>query len=369
MLNSQTLTKRAALATTVAAVLTASIAATVPTAAAAQPVSTTRPVNEVALSIGAGRMVRLDGQMTDLFVADDRIADVQVKSADQIYIFGKSAGETTIYATNKAGRVLYSANVRVGTNIGSVDNLLRTAMPDARIRATPMNGTVLLTGTVAAPVDIEEAQRIVQAFVGQGTQVISRLKTATPLQVSLHVKIAEVSRQLVKEIGFNLLSRDKDGVNGNGFIFGIGQGSPGTITTNVGTEADPKTGTPPGGTIFGINNKTGATSLGFAGRLLGIDLLSTLDLNEGNGRVVTLAEPNLTALSGETASFLAGGEFPILSSSGINGATIEYKEYGVSLASPLWCSRAVASRCGCGRRFRSFRRPERSSSTASTCRD
>jgi pilus assembly protein CpaC len=80
------------------------------------------------------------------------------------------------------------------------------------------------------------------------------------------------------------------------------------------------------------NNKEGSTTLGFAGRLLGLDILSTLDLNENSGMVKTLAEPTLVALSGETASFLAGGEFPIPTAQGINGTSVEFKEYGVSLA-------------------------------------
>ena len=209
---------RAMLTTTVAALLTASTIAALPSGAAAQPAGATRPANSVSLSVGAGRMVRLDGQMSDLFVANDAIADVQVRSADQIYIFGKAAGETTVYATNKAGKVLYSANVRVGNNIGSLDEMLRLAMPEAQVRATPMNGMVLLTGTVAAPSDVEEATSLVQAYVGEGTKVISRLKSATPLQVMLQVKIAEVSRSLTKDIGFNLLARESGGL-GSGFIF------------------------------------------------------------------------------------------------------------------------------------------------------
>lgn len=323
--------KRAMLATSVAAVLTASVAVTAPTAATAQPAGAVKPTNTVNLSVGSGRMVRLDGTMTDLFVANDAIADVQVRSADQIYIFGKAAGETTVYATNKAGKVVYSANVRVGTNIGSVDELLRLAMPDAQIRATPMNGAVLLTGTVAAPADVEEAGRLVQAYVGEGTQIISRLKSATPLQVMLQVKIAEVSRSLARDIGFNLLTRDRD--NG-GFIFGVGRGNPGTIADRLSsTLIDPATGSPQViGTDFVVNNKLGATTLSAAGRLLGVDILSTLDLNENSGLVTTLAEPNLTALSGETASFLAGGEFPIPVAQGLNGTSVEFKQYGVSLA-------------------------------------
>ena len=320
--------KRAMLTTTVAAVLTASMIAAAPTSAIAQPASA-RPVSDISLSVGAGQMVRLNGQMSDLFVANDAVADVQVRSADQVYIFGKSPGETSVYATNKAGRVLYSANVRVGTNLGSIDEMLRIAMPDAQVRATPLNGTVLLTGTVAAPADVEEANRIVQAYVGDGTKIISRLKSATPLQVMLQVKVVEVSRSLSKSFGVNLLSRDRTG----GFLFGIGQGNAGTITDQaIGTLKDPITGEAINRTLYNFANKTPGTTLGFAGRLLGVDLLSTLDLAERNGLVTTLAEPSLTALSGETASFLAGGEFPVPSSQGVGGTSIEFKPYGVSLA-------------------------------------
>jgi pilus assembly protein CpaC len=318
---------RAMLTTTVAAVLTASTIAALPSGAAAQPVAATRPANSVSLSVGAGRMVRLDGQMSDLFVANDAIADVQVRSADQIYIFGKAAGETTVYATNKAGKVLYSANVRVGNNIGSLDEMLRLAMPDAQVRATPMNGMVLLTGTVAAPADVEEATRLVQAYVGESSKVISRLKSATPLQVMLKVTIAEVSRSLAKDIGVNLLTRDNSG----GFLFGIGRGNPGTIKT-ITEELDPLTGGTRGDTAYSFNNKEKSTTLGLAGRLLGVDVLSTLDLAQNDGRATILAEPTLTSLSGETASFLAGGEFPIVTSSGLNGSSVEFKQYGVSLA-------------------------------------
>ena len=187
-----------------------------------------QPSDNVTLSVGSGRLVRLSSPMADLFVADPTIADVQVRSPTQIYIFGKGAGETTVYATAKGGGTVYSANVRVGTNIASVGTMLNLAMPEAQITATPMNGLVLLTGTVLAPGDVEEAQRLVQAFVGDGTQVVSRLKTATPMQVSLHVKIAEVSRDLVKQIGVNMMNRDASG----GFLFGIAQGRNfGTITT------------------------------------------------------------------------------------------------------------------------------------------
>ncbi|HEX8257193.1 MAG TPA: type II and III secretion system protein family protein, partial [Allosphingosinicella sp.] len=322
--------KRAALGTAIAAVIAAGIAPAVSAPALAQPSGSVKPTHDVALSVGTGRLVQLDGTMSDLFVANDGIADVQVRSSNQIYIFGKAGGETTIYATSKAGKVIYSANVRVGTNIGSVDEMLDLAMPDAQIRATSMNGMLLLTGTVATPADVEEAGRLVQAFVGEGTRVVSRLKTATPLQVMLKVKIAEVSRSLARDVGVNLLTRDNTG----GFLFGVGRGNPGSITDVVSkTLTDPITGNPAAvGTGFKFRNPGGMTTLGFAGNLLGVDILSTLNLNEASGLVTTLAEPTLTALSGETASFLAGGEFPIPTAQGINGTSVEFKEYGVSLA-------------------------------------
>jgi pilus assembly protein CpaC len=311
--------KRATLGTALAAVLAAGLAVTAPVRALAQPAGAEAPGNDVTLSVGTGRLVRLNGTMTDLFVANDAIADVQVRSSNQIYIFGKAAGSTTVYATDRAGRVVYSANVRVGQNLGGIGELLDLAMPEADIRATPLSGMVLLTGTVANPSDAEEAERLVQSFVGEGTQVVSRLRTATPQQVMLRVTIAEVSRSLMRQIGVNLTSMDPTG-GLTGFVFGRGR--------EMGTFNDTGTG-------FNFTRPAGTGSVGlrltdFLGT--GTSVAGALDLNENNGLVTTLAEPTLTALSGETASFLAGGEFPIPVSQSLGSVTIEYKQYGVGLA-------------------------------------
>jgi pilus assembly protein CpaC len=291
--------------------------------------------------------------MSDIFIADDKVADVQVRSPNQLYVFGKGPGETTVYATNKAGTVVWSSIVRVGPGLNSIGTMLKLAMPEAAITATPMNGMVLLTGTVGSPTDVAEAQNLVQAFVGKDTQVVSRIKAATPLQVNLHVKIAEVNRNLVKEVGINLLNRDNTG----GFLFGIAQGRNfGTIgdlptaglptldasalyglpAGSLSLPFDPATGRfVTGGTLFDLKNLgqgAGRTNLAFLGKLFGMDIAAALDLAENDGLVTTLAEPNLTAISGETASFLAGGEIPIPVSQGNNQVTIEYKQFGVSLA-------------------------------------
>ena len=282
----------------------------------------------MSLSVGRGEMVRLPRAMSDLFIADEKVADVQIRSGNQLYVFGRAAGETTVSATDKSGAVVWAATVRVGQNITNLDQMLRLAMPDAAIVATPINGMVLLTGTVATPDDVAEATRLVQAFSGTTTQIVSRLKTATPQQVNLQVRIAEVSRSFMKQVGVNLINRDSSG----GFLFGISQGNAGKITTNISGAVD-ASGTGPLGTLFAGKGTSGTgTALNFAGRLLGLDLLTQLDLAEQNGFVTTLANPNLTALSGETASFLAGGEIPIPISQGLGAVSVDYKQYGVSLS-------------------------------------
>jgi len=301
------------------------------------------PSNTIQVSIGRGRLVTLAKPMSDLFVASDAVADVQVRSPTQLYIFGKSAGETTVYATAKNGSVVYSTTVRVGNNIDSVGQMLTLALPDAKITTTPMNGLVLLTGTVGAPDDAAEAERLVQAYMGDTVKIISRLKTATPLTVNLQVKFAEVSKNFAKNIGVNLTNRD----NG-AFQFGVAQGRQGLIRTeagevtlnnsaNTGINASGvlvnASGANIGDTLFGFpQGTTSSLLLGAAGKFLGTDLLSSLELGERNGQVSTLANPNLTALSGETGTFLAGGEIPIPISQGLGMISVEYKQFGVSLA-------------------------------------
>jgi pilus assembly protein CpaC len=318
---------RARLGTALAAVAIAlgTVGAAVPAYAQGH---SARPSETLNLSQGTGTLVRLSEPMSDVFVANDAIADVQVRSSTQLYVFGKGTGETTVYATSKGGHVVYSANVRVANNVGSLNEMLRLAMPEATIQATPMNNLVLLTGTVGSPDDVEVAQHLVENYVGANMSVVNRLRTATPLQVTLKVRIAEMNRSALKQIGVNLLNRD----SGTGSLFGIGQGNPGTINVAKGP-ADPLTGVVPQ-TVVGatFNNIIGGTTLGLFGHILGTDLLGTLDLLQTDGLVTTLAEPNLTALSGETASFLAGGEFPIPVSQSLGAVTIEYKQYGVGLA-------------------------------------
>lgn len=291
----------------VAAGLAAATLAGVPAARA--DVSNSKVQNAstgVMLAIGRGTLVTLSRPMSDVFVADPTIADIQVRSSRLLYIFGKGSGETTVYATDKSGAVVYSANVRVGNNFDQVRTMLRTAMPDSAIDVTALNGMTILTGTVKAPEDVEEANRLVQVIVGDKVTVVNRLKTATPMQVMLRVKISEVSRDLMKQVGVNLQAFGSD--------FSFAQGR--DFITDDGA----------------FTYKEVGSTAALSKRLLGLDFTAALDLLEQDGAVTTLAQPSLTALSGETASFLAGGEFPIPIQQSLGTTTIEYKQYGVGLA-------------------------------------
>ena len=199
---------------------------------------------------------------------------------------------------------------------------------------------------------------LVAELVVPSVNVISRLKTATPLQVNLQVRFAEVSRSLVREISSNLSARDNQG----GMLFGVARGNGGgTFTNTPGTVSGVNTAGLPvldasgalglptgsislpfdpvsgkyvvGGSLFTPpSNNVGQTALSLAGRLFGMNVASSFDLAERIGLVTTLSQPNLTALSGETADFLAGGEYPIPISQGLGATSIEYKRFGVSLS-------------------------------------
>ena len=306
----------------------------------------------IVMSIGRGQQVNLPTAVTDVVVADPTVADVDVRSAKQLYILAKGPGETTVYATDAAGRTVYSATIRVGTNLDSIEQMLKLTMPEADIQVTTMNGIVVLTGSVNQPDDVIEAEDLVQQFVG-ATKVISRIKTATPMQVNLQVRIAEVSRSLAKEISSNFTTRD---ANSSGTVFGIGRGRQATITNNANPlnlpiinactafnlpvecglqlPFNPQTGqflSNIDSTQFNFTNPGGSNILNIASKLFGLDVAAGFDLAERAGLSSTLANPNLTVLSGESGEFLAGGSFPIPVSDAFGSISVQQQSYGVNL--------------------------------------
>jgi pilus assembly protein CpaC len=349
-----TMTYKSTITSGVAAALLAAAYATSVAAAPApqRKEQSAQPAGKpILMSIGNSQQINLPAAITDIVISNPAVADVEIKSPRQMYIFAKGAGDTTIYATDAAGRTVYKASLRVGNNLDSLDQMMLLAMPDSDIRITTMNGVILLTGTVDQPEEAAEAERLISAFAGTGTQVISRIKTATPLQVNLHVRIAEVSRSLSKNISGNLKTQDPSG----GSLGGVFTGSrdiADIVTGPAGAglpvvDASSQFGLPAGSLSLPFNPATGqfvtgdstqytfkvppgTNVLAAAGKLFGLNVAAAFDLSERAGLVSTLANPNLTTVSGETAEFLAGGSFPVVTSSN-NGTSVEYKPYGVNL--------------------------------------
>lgn len=310
--------------------------------------------NNLAIGVNKGILLRLDRAAANVFIANPKVADIQIKSSRLIYVFGTGEGATTLYAVDNADQVIYAANVQVANNIDQIKTMLDTAMPETEIAVKTLNGLVVLEGTVATPEMVADAARLVQDFVGEKQKVVNNLSSVTPMQVNLQVKIAEVSRDVLKEVGFNAATRDKTG----GFIFNISRGRNfvniadrslnnlptadassffGLPAGSISLPIDPGTGqfinpANPGTSFNFIVPPDGRTALGLAGKLFGIDAAGALDALAQEGMVTILAEPNLTALSGELASFLAGGEFPIPVAQEQGAISIEFKPYGVGLS-------------------------------------
>ena len=333
-MNTRNNIRRARLGSAVAALALGLATVAIPAAAQAQPKAYTsgsyRPTTQVLLSAGEGQMINLPRSVASVWTSNPKVADVYVNSPHQMNLFGKDVGQATVIATAADGSVVYGATVNVQENVNDVNAALREAMPGSDIRVTTVGQVAVINGVVQSPEDAQQAELLVRSMLNPGVDVskpdavlrvmsVNRLKTATPLQVTLKVRIAEVNRSVLKQMGINLLANDST----SGFRFGLAQG--GGINL-----PDPSCVTScPAPTV--IRNAIGST-LTASGKLFGLDLLGSLDIAADDGLATILAEPNLTALSGETASFLAGGEFPIPVSQSLGAVTIEYKQYGVGLA-------------------------------------
>ncbi|MCW5744632.1 MAG: type II and III secretion system protein family protein, partial [Alphaproteobacteria bacterium] len=265
----------------------------------------------LAVDAGKGTIVKLKTPASTVFIANPEIADVQVKSGGTIYIFGKKPGETVLYAVDEQDRVLLNTVVIVGHPTGRVISTVAGMPGGSQIQATTVGGSVILQGRSDNPAAIEQARRMAVGVTGDPAKVINNVALDGANQVLLRVRIVEAQRESLKRLGFNW----ETVLNLPGRLVG-GLATPTDLITNPVT----RIGSPTGGAIFGRYTK-GST-----------DIFSLIDLLATENMLTVLAEPNLTAMSGETASFLAGGEFPIVVPSGNGNTTVQFKQFGVSLA-------------------------------------
>lgn len=260
----------------------------------------------LVLTIGKAEIVKVDGPVADVMVANPSIVDVQALQSNQLYMVGANIGDTNIIALDAEGNVLKRMNIHVRIDEITLQNSINTLFPgEDAVRANTVNNQVVLTGRVSTPDNSNKIQDLVSRITGNAANVANLMSVAGDQQVMLKVRIMEMSRASLREIGTDF-EIDYLGGNTEGLL---------NVNEGGGLTATPRS---IGGFIFDNG--------------LFAPLQGALRLLEDEGLVSILAEPNLSAISGEQAGFLAGGEFPVPTGLDENGNVIvTYRQFGVSL--------------------------------------
>jgi pilus assembly protein CpaC len=265
----------------------------------------------LSVEINKGRTVKLYKPAASVMVANPATADVQVISPTLLFVHGKSVGETSIYAVDSNDEQIFSAVVQVTHNISTLERAVKRIAPDADVEFNTVDGGMVMGGFAGSAAESENIRAIASAFIGDKEKMVNMINTAGSDQVTLQVKIVEMSRDDVKKFGINLASMLTRG----GMSFQLLQGAAIEYATG------------------GVLDRGGSTSTSMLGSFTrgGTSITGVIDALETQGLANVLAEPSLTTESGKTAKFLAGGEFPIPVKDGNGSITIQYKPFGVSL--------------------------------------
>ena len=281
------------------------------------PVAADGQMNARFLALGVGKSIVIDlpRDIKDVLVADPKIANAVVRSAQRAYIIGAAVGQTNIVFFDSAGQQIAAYDIAVKRDLNGVRAALKQTLPNSDIQIEGLGDAVILSGTAASPIEAQQAGDLAARLAGGVDKVVNSIAVRGRDQVMLKVTVAEVARSIIKQMGIDL----------------SGQLNYGTSVVNF-NNANPFTAT--GQPLVAGNAIT--TSFGSAP-----SVKATIRAMESAGVVRTLAEPNLTAISGESATFISGGEFPI--STGVTCQTtaagsvgqcapsIAYKKFGISL--------------------------------------
>lgn len=263
----------------------------------------------LSLPRGESAVIELPVDVRDVMVSNPAVADAVLQSQRRIVLMGLTPGATDALFFDASGRQILSLNVRVGAPVGVLQDTIRRIAPNANVTAEAVNGAIILTGSVDSAGEAERIERVAATFVEEPELVLNMLSIAGSDQVMVHVRVVEMQRNIVEQLGVSLNGSTNSGSDPNWLIantpgFGVNSGQLG------------------GGT-FTFNSPA---ALGGAG------LSAQLRAFERVGVIRVLSEPHVTTVSGEEADFLAGGEFPVPSGVDDNGrVVIEYRPYGVGL--------------------------------------
>jgi len=291
---------------------------------APNPAADAPAVSQGSLDIAAGKgtLVRLNEDATSVFVADPAIADVHVPSPRAVFVLGKKAGTTTLYVLGANNKTLLQRSIVVGRDMDALHSMLNARFPSMNLQLSTGNGSLQVSGQAANAADADAVVQSLTPYLADKEVLVNRMTIDRPQQVQLRVRITEVDRNVTQQLGINWQALGN--VAGN-FFGGIYSGRP------IYNLAQPLTGAN-GQVTYPVNlPSNNAYSLFGQFKTGNTDIQALVDALNQEGLVTVLAEPSLVALSGQTASFLAGGEFPIPVSQ-VNGAiSVEFKQFGVKL--------------------------------------
>ncbi|MDP9102392.1 MAG: pilus assembly protein N-terminal domain-containing protein, partial [Pseudomonadota bacterium] len=315
------------------------------------------PVRTLALPRGKSATIDLPTDARDVVLSDPKVADVVLSTPRRIYVVGMGAGQTDAAFMDASGRQILRLNIRVDQDVSALGDTLNRLIPGATIRAEPVNESVVLTGEVPNASAANNAVRLAAAFVSKPEQVVNMLSVTESEQVQLKVRVVEVNRTVIKQLGVNLnalvgqagsaqftfANAATWGVNG-ALLGGLTSGFQGDSTQQPEVKLyDPATNAYD---IPAVNRQsnvaTTQTTSGSRGLNKGSAILNAF---ERAGLVRSLAEPDLTVVSGEAGQYLVGGEFPVpVGQDNTGKVTIDFKKYGVGLGySPVVLSKGRIS--------------------------
>jgi pilus assembly protein CpaC len=305
----------------------------------------------LSLPRGKSAVIELPVDARDVLVSDPKVAEAVLSTPRKIFILGQGAGTTDAVFFDSAGRQLLRLDIRVSQDVAALADVVNRVIPGAAVKVEAVNDNIVLSGQVANAGDADKVVRLAQGYVAKPELVLNMLSIAGRDQVMLKVRIVEVNRSVIKQLGFNL-NEVLGQVGANQWLAGIAPtysvngsllgGITGGYQINTTTQPEMQVPCTSGVTgpcyqvvhssTSGISNWNTATPQTTAGSN-GVNKASAMiQAFERVGLVRTLAEPNLTAVSGESAKFLAGGEFPVPVSQDNNGrVTVEFKPFGVGL--------------------------------------
>lgn len=287
----------------------------------------------IVLGLNKAAVVELPFAARDVLVSDPKVVDAVVRTSRRTYLIGLSVGQTNAFFFNEKGQQILNLEIRVERDLAGLRSAVQQYFPNARVDVQAMNDNIVLSGSVPNASVADQIRDLAARYIGKPEQVLNMLAIEGKEQVMLKVTVAEMQRNVIKQLGVNLSTADDFG----NFALRLSTLNPFSIQgAALGGLATGVAGSNYGSSLVNQNWNGSAPIPSGANTSFqngNVSVQSALQALEEDGIVKTLAEPTLTAISGEGAKFLAGGEFPVPVSKDQQGnITVSYKPFGVGLS-------------------------------------